>query len=136
MPSDDQELKAVKARLEALLRCIVAKAESDTDFAEKIKEILLSDSVRSSIRKKATRKLSREVFDPVGFLGRNDANRLEQELSAKPTSELGDIVRLHRVLSTKVIKTTERKELIGLIVTYAQRKLDQGGVFNRSQPHD
>ena len=86
MPSDDQELKEVKARLDALLRCIVTKAESDTDFAETLKEILLTDTIRTSIRKKVPRKLAREIFDPVAFLGSADGKRLEEELFERVTA--------------------------------------------------
>ena len=132
MPSDDQELNAVKARLAALLRCIVTKAESDTDFAAELKEILLSDTIRTSIRKRVPRKQAREVFDPVAFLGSADGKRLGQELSSKTTSDLRDIIRVHRVLPPKRAKTTEREELIDLLLAYAQRKLDQGGAFNRA----
>jgi hypothetical protein len=135
MPSDDHELKAVKIRLDALVRCIIAKAESDTDFAEQLKEILLTDSLRSSIRTKPSGKLRRDVFDPVGFLAQNNEEGLAHELSAKTTSELRDIVRAYRIVAPKAAKTKERDELFDLVVTYALRKLDQGGVFNRSQSH-
>jgi hypothetical protein len=131
MPSDDPELKAVEDRLGALVRCILAKAEADPEFAGQLKELFLSDTLRLALRSKGSKKGRRAVFDLVGFLSQHGLDVLRRELTDKPTSELAEVARQHKVIPQKVIKSMDRDELIEKLVAHAERKLSQGGVFLR-----
>lgn len=133
MQSDDPELKLVENRLVALVRCVLAKADVDTEFAKQLKELFLSDSVRLSLLSKTAKKGRRAIFDPVSFLDAKGIGALRQELSDKPTSELAEVARQHRVISLKSAKGMERDELIAKLVAHAERKLTQGGVFLKTE---
>jgi len=132
MPSDDPELKAVEGRLVALVRCVLAKAEADAEFAGQLKELFLSDTLRTALRSKVSKKARRAVFDPVAFISKHGPDALRQKLADKPTSELAEIGRLHRVASPKAIKGMDRDELTAKLVAHAKQKLSQGGVFLKS----
>lgn len=131
MPSDDPELKAVEGRLVALVRCVVAKALADQEFAGQLKELFLSDSLRVALRSKGSKKRRRDVFDPVAFLSNHSPDTLRLDLADRPTSELAEIARLQRVAPPKAIKSMDRDELVGKLVAHAKQKLSQGGVFLR-----
>ncbi len=132
MPSDDPELKAVEGRLVALVRCVLAKADADAEFADQLKELFLSDTLRVALRSKGSKKGRRAVFDPVAFLSKHGPDALRQDLADRPTSELAEIARQQRVVPPKAIKRMDRDELAAKLVAHAERKLSQGGVFLKS----
>ena len=132
MPSNDPELKAVESRLAALVRCVVAKAEADPEFAGELKELFLSESLRVALRLKGGKKGLRAVFDPVAFLSKHSDDALRQDLADRPTSELAEIARVQRVAPPKSIKGMDRDELTAKLVAHAKHKLSQGGVFLKS----
>lgn len=123
MPSGNPELKALEGRLLALVQCVVSKARTDAEFAEQLTELLLSDTLRTTIRSRDDKKNRKEVFDPVDYLSQHNATALQQFLAAKPKSELVDIARKQRLAAPKAIKAMERDELIAKLVTYAQDRL-------------
>jgi len=129
MPFPDSELKVVEDRLIALVKCIVAKARADAEFAEQLNELLLSDTLRTAVRSKGSKKNRQEVFDPVAYLNQHSAEALRQCLGDKPQSELVDIARKQRLAQSKSLKTMERDDLIAKLVAEAQRRLDRGGVW-------
>lgn len=129
MRPDDPELKAVEQRLAALVRCVLAKAAADEEFAGQLKEILLSESLRTSVRKQAAAKTERPVFDPVRFLDASGEEALRQHLSLMPKSELADVARRYRVAPPKRVKGMEQPELVQELMRYAEQRLTQGNVF-------
>ena len=98
MPSDDPELKEVEHRLRTFVRCVIDKASADSDFAEQIKQVFLSETLRQTLSAKGHKKPKREVFDLVAFLGQHDAQLLRKELENKLISELAEIAKQYRVV--------------------------------------
>jgi hypothetical protein len=136
MPPDEPNLRAVEARMIALVRCVFAKAASDEEFAGQLKRILVSDELPAVLRPKIPSAPKRAVFDPVAFLSRNDTDRLRLELAHMAPSDLADIARKHRCMNTKSVKLADPDALIASILSYAERKMNQGRVFLRSPQRD
>lgn len=131
MRGDKQELmKGLEKKLDALVRCVIKKAHNDQEFAEQLQEILLSDSLRETLRvtKPSTTKI---VFNPVSCLQDHGRDRLRQELETKPNSELSDIVRSYRILKGKAVKNLDRSQILEEILGFAEKSLNQGGAFLR-----
>jgi hypothetical protein len=133
MPPNEPDLRAIADRMIALIHCVYAKAASDEEFAGQIRAILLTDELSAFLQPRKRKKPMREVFDPVAFRSRNDADRLRGELAAMPLPDLIEITRKHRCMSTKLVKLAEPDALISSILGFAERKLNQGSVFLRSQ---
>jgi hypothetical protein len=136
MPTNDSILRTVEARTIALIRCVFAKAAADEEFAGQLKSILLSNVRPILLRPEKPGKHKREVFDPIAFLMRNNIDRLREELARLPQAELADTVRKHRCMKTKLVKLAEPNALIASILSYCERKLNQGEVFLRSRPRN
>lgn len=128
MPLVDPDLKEIKGRLGKLVQCVLAKAEADAEFADQLKQVLLSD--RQDSQPPKPKPLP--IFDPVAFLSHHGVNPLREALDGKPTSELKAIIRKCRAATPKTIKSKEREELIAMLVAYAEQRLNQGGVFLNS----
>jgi hypothetical protein len=136
MPADELNLRAIEDRVIALVRCVFARAASDKEFEGQLKEILLSEDLPALLRSKKRSNSKREVFDPVVFLSRNGPDELRRELAHMPMSDLADVARKHRCMKTKAIKLAAREELVASTLSYAEREINQGSVFLRSQPRD
>jgi hypothetical protein len=134
MPSDDPSLRAIEARMISIVRCVFKRAAADEEFAGQLKRILLSDKRPIFPQPQKPSKPKREVFDPIAFLTRNNADRLREELTRLPVAELADTVRKHRCMKANLVKLAGPDALIASILSYSERKLNQGGVFLRSQP--
>ena len=117
----------------SLVRCVFARAATDEEFAEQLKRILLSDQRPMPLRPQKPNKPKREVFDPIAFLSRNNADRLREELTRLPRADLADMARKHRCMKASVVKDADPDALITNILSYSERKLNHGGVFLRSQ---
>lgn len=130
--ANSEIMKALETRLQALVRCVLKKAQADPDFAGQLEEILLSDSLRTSLRsKESAAPASRSVFDPVGYLQDHGQDRLRRELRERPNSELMDVVRFYRIVKGKAAKGLDRATMVEQILAYAERSLKQGGAFLR-----
>lgn len=129
MPPGDAEVKAIEDRLVALVKCVIAKARADAEFAEQLNELLLSDTLRAAIRSKGSKKSRQEVFDPVAYLSQHNATALQQCLAGKPLFELVEVATKEKLARPKAIKRMERDVLITELVAYAERRLNRTGVF-------
>jgi hypothetical protein len=134
MPPNEPDLRSVAERMTALIHCVYAKAASDEEFAGQLKAILFTDELSAFLQHSKRKKPMREVFDPVAFRTRNDADRLRGELAAMSLPDLIEITRKHRCMNAKLVKLAEPDALISSILGFAERKLNQGSVFLRSQP--
>lgn len=133
MQGDNPELlKGVEKKLEALVRCVINKARNDKEFAEQLQEILLSDSLRESLREKKS-SIAKIAFNPVSFLQDHGPERLREELESKPKSELFDIVRSYRIVKGKPVKHLDRTHMLEEILGFAEKSLNQGGAFLRDK---
>ncbi len=123
-------LKAIESKLNNLVKVIMNKAESDPEFASKLEEVLLSDSLRKSISNKKT-KAKKENFNAVAYLHEHGEPKLQEELSTKTDDELRQIMRSEGIKIQKVkgVKSIDRQEIIEEIVLKTQRRLNQGSVF-------
>ena len=131
MPSENADLRELEKRLNILIGCILDQAKQDDEFAARLFKLFNGGEVGNRPQGERKRK-NRSSFNPVEFLSTHDVDSLRRELEGKPRSELSDIIRAHRVIPTKAIKTTEHAELIRKLIDYAGQKLNQGGVFLRS----
>ena len=132
MPSEDETLKVLQTRLNALVKCVIAKAKEDSEFAAELHKSLFANEQIEPVAPKP--KSRPPKFEPVGFLSEHGSEELRRALLEKGRSELVDIARFHRVVDSKTLKTMGQNELVESIAQYAARKLNQGGVFLRPGP--
>ena len=116
MSADEPTLWAIEARMIALVRCVLAKAASDDEFAGQLKQVLFTNEpplvthseLPASTQAKERNKTKRVVFDVVGFVARNGADRLPVVLAEMSADDLAEIVRKHRCMDIKSVKGAER----------------------------
>ena len=126
MPDADSRMKGLKAKLNALVQCVLEHAQENAAFAEHLHQIFHTDTIPTSKPKTGKAKADKVVLDPVTFLQAHGMEKLRAELNEKAASELSDIVRLRGIVKGRAAKSLERDEMIGKIVEYAEKKLHQG----------
>jgi hypothetical protein len=136
MRGDEPEmLKALEGKLVALVRCVVKKAKDDPVFADQLREILISETLVAKLTDSG-RAVGKLAFNPVACLQAHGRDGLRSELDGKPTSELSDVIRSHRIVKGKAAKALERPAMIDAILAYSERSLKQGGAFLRNRRGD
>ncbi len=125
---DPKAIRAMETKLMNLVRCVVDHAATDPDFARKLEEVLLSDSLSKMVREKKVES-RRPTFVPVPFLHEHGDERLQNELNGMTDHELRMIVRSERIRRGKEVNALDRTTLISEIISHSQRRLDQGAAF-------
>lgn len=120
--------KALETKLTNLLRCVLTEAEKNEEFAQRLEEILISDSLRNILGENK-KKLQKDAFNVVGFLHEHGEDKLREELGIKTDSELKEILRSEGIKKGKELRTIDRQQMIEEIVTKSQRRLRQGSSF-------
>ena len=125
---DPKVIKAMETKLMNLVRSVVDHAATDLDFARKLEEVLLSDSLSKMVREKKVES-KRPSFAPVPFLHEHGEERLRSELNGMTDHDLRIIVRSERIRRGKEVNSLDRATLISEIISHSQRRLDQGATF-------
>jgi hypothetical protein len=121
-------LRALETKLTNLSRCILNEAERNDEFARRLEEVLISDSLRN-ILGETKKKPQKDIFNSVGFLHENGEGKLREELERKTDSELREILRSEGIKKGKELKVINRQQVIEEIITNSQRRLTQGASF-------
>jgi hypothetical protein len=129
MPATDPKLlRSLNAKLTRLMRCVIAKAGDDPDFAQQLGDVLRGNR-RDGSRSEEPAPPKRKHFNPVTFLHENGPERLRAQLGYKTDSELRDIIRGEGIVKGKEVNTLERDKMIDDIIAHADRRLHQGSSF-------
>lgn len=129
--SDEDKIKnALEVKLSSLLNCILNEVERNPVFAREIENILISDSLKKTLREKKSRK-NKIHFNVLEFLQNHNIEELRSELNLKSITELKEIIRKDGVKKVKELKDLSREQIIESIIQNAQRKLNQGSSFLR-----
>ncbi len=131
--NDTVVLKALKSKLNGLLKIVLAEAENNEGFRKSLEELLLGSPAPKSSRKASqtgpkpvrTRKV-KEKFNTVGFLEQHGEDGLIKELSSKSETELKGILRNEKLKRPKGVKVFEREQMIEEIVKDAKNRLYHG----------
>jgi hypothetical protein len=124
--SDSPDLKLLERQFRRLVKAVIEKAQSDSDFAKQLAKILnLSKAARSG----ETEKASRTVFNAVDILHREGREALQHQLELRTDTELRNILRQEGVRKQKSQKPFVRNDAILTIITRAERQLHQGASF-------
>ena len=121
-------LKKLEVKLKNLVKCILDKAETDSEFSRQLEEILLSDSLNQVISTRKS-KPARSSFKSVDYLDQHGESKLREELNSKTDTELQQILKGESNRKVKDLKNVERQQLIGDIIANADRVLKQGSSF-------
>lgn len=129
MPSEGPELTAIRHRLNAVVRCVLAHAEKDAEFAAELAESLTGDS----------RPEPRPTKKPPGMnlveaLKDRGEGSLIQELGGLPTSELLNLAQHYEAAPAKQTKKMSRDELVACLVAKAHQRLGRGSEFIKPSP--
>jgi hypothetical protein len=125
---NSSNLKKIELKLKNLVRCVLDKAATDSDFSRQLEEILLSDSLSQVI---ATPKCkpARSDFKSVDYLDQHGESKLREELNCKTDTELRQILKEESNRKVKDLKNVERQQIIDDIVANTNRVLKQGSSF-------
>jgi hypothetical protein len=126
--SDPKWLKSVEAKLSRLVRCVVAKASDDPEFARQLAAVFEVDGRDATPTEKPTPP-KRRHFNPVTFLHEHGEERLRIELGFKTDSELREIIRSEGIMKGKEVNALERDRMINDIIAHSDRRLHQGASF-------
>jgi hypothetical protein len=134
MPDNDAAiLKALKSKINKLVKVVLDEATLNSDFRQKLENALLEPSSYNSSSKaaKSVTKISKltkakEKINLVSFLQENGKERLADELSLKTDTELKAILRTERIKEPRELKTIERQQMIDAILKNASQNLNQG----------
>ena len=121
-------LKKLEVKLKNLVKCILDKAATDSEFSRQLEEILLSDSLNQVISTRKS-KPARSSFKSVDYLDQHGESKLREELNSKTDTELQQILKGESNRKVKDLKNVERQQLIGDIIANADRVLKQGSSF-------
>ena len=121
-------LKKLEVKLKNLVKCILDKAATDSEFSRQLEEILLSDSLNQVISTRES-KPARSSFKSVDYLDQHGESKLREELNSKTDTELQQILKGESNRKVKDLKNVERQQLIGDIIANADRVLKQGSSF-------
>ena len=121
------------------MKAVIAEAEKNEDFANKLEEILLNDSVEKKVSKEKTlndiigrRPSNRRdpaVFNPIDFVASGD-DFLISKLEELTDKQLKDIIADYGMDTSKLaMKWKDRNRTINFIVDTAKRRASKGDVF-------
>jgi hypothetical protein len=122
------QLKAIHAKLQNLVACIVAKAWKDPAFATELEEVLLSDSLKKKLANPAG-KSKKHLINSVGVLHAKGDSGLRTELEMFTDDQLRHVARSEGLFKGRDLKTISRADLLADIISSAQRRLTQGESF-------
>jgi len=121
-------LKKLEVKLKNLVKCILDKAATDSEFSRQLEEILLSDSLSQVIATPKSKPV-KSGFKSVDYLDQHDESKLREELNSKTDTELRQILKEESNRKAKDLKNVEHQQLIDDIVANANRVLKQGSSF-------
>jgi hypothetical protein len=121
-------LKKLEVKLKNLVKCILDKAETDSEFSRQLEKILLSDSLSQTISTRKS-KPARSNFKSVDYLDQHGESKLREELNSKTDTELQQILKEESNRKVRDLRNVERQQLINDIITNADRVLKQGSSF-------
>ena len=122
------QIKALEIKLTNLVNCILNKALVDAEFANRLEEVLISDSLRVLLKERKKKPI-KSVFNPVAFLQEHNEIELRTELEEKTDTDLRSILRSEGIRKGKELKNIERQQMINEIVQSSIRRLKQGSSF-------
>ena len=128
--NNSPNLKKLEFKLKNLMKCVLDKAATDSEFSRQLEEILISDSLRQAISTRKS-KTTKSGFNSVVYLDQHGQNKLQEELESKTNTELQQILKEESNRKVKDFKNVERKQLIDDIIANADRALKQGSSFLR-----
>ena len=127
--------KNLKKRLQALLNVILAEANANEDFAQKLNRALETGDVSAEkpkaepgTKRRANRR-DPAVLDPVQMMMDGDSC-LPQRLNELTEKELKDIIADYGMDSSKLaMKWKNKEKLMKLILDTAERRASKGDAF-------
>lgn len=125
---DKQNFKKLEVKLKNLVDCILQKAASDSEFAQQLEAILLSDSLQKIVTPNKS-KSKRNAFNAVNYLHERGELELCRELESKTDSELRQILQVVSNKKSKAPRNAKRQQIIEEIIENANRILQQGSSF-------
>ncbi|MHB8335785.1 MAG: hypothetical protein ACYDEE_00010 [Ignavibacteriaceae bacterium] len=127
--SNEEKIKtAIEIKLSSLLNCVLNEIEKNPSFAKEIENILLSDSLKKTLKEKKNKK-DKTFFNTLEFLQNQNVGELRSELNLKTITELKEIMKKDGNKKAKELKDLSREQIIESIIQNAQRKLNQGRSF-------
>lgn len=125
---NSNRLKAIQAKLQNLVACVVAKASVDATFAAELEEVLLSDSLKKKLASPVG-KSKQQLINAVGVINAKGESGLRIALEIFTDDELRRVARSEGLFKGRDLKGISRPELLADIVSSAQRRLTQGESF-------
>ena len=125
---EKQNLKNLEIKLKNLMKCVLDKAATDSEFARQLEESLSSDSLHKIVSSSKS-KSKKIIFNAVAYLHKHDESELRKELENKIDTELKQILQAESNKKGKDLKNIERQQLIDEIITNANCVLKQGSSF-------
>ena len=126
--TEKQNIKRLEIKLRNLVKCILGKAETDSEFAHQLEEALLSNFLHETVSP-GKRKSKKITFNTVDYLHKNDESKLRNELENKTDIELKQILQAESNKKSKDLKNVVRQQLVDEIITNANCVLKQGSSF-------
>lgn len=121
----DPQRALLLRKLRALVDCVIAQADKDAEFAEKLGQILL-DEKSEAPPSKSLPKQPGQAFNPVLFLKEHGEAALLRELETQTDDGLRTVLRFQGLRKGKELKRIERRDMVREIVDGAKAKLRQG----------
>ena len=126
MSDSIKDFKLVERQLRRFVSIVIEKAQSDSEFAAQIANILNPPKAADGVE---TEKAAKAAFNVVDILHREGREALQRQLELRTDSELKDILRQEGVRRQKSQKPFVRNDAILIIITRAEQQLHQGASF-------
>ena len=126
--TEKQNLKNLEIKLKNLMKCVLDKAATDSEFAHQLEEALLSDSLHRIVASGKS-KSKKSTFNAVAYLHEHDESKLRDELKDKTDDELKQVLQAESNKKSKNLKNIERQQLVDEIIANANCVLKQGSSF-------
>ena len=126
--TEKQNIKRLEIKLQNLVKCILGKAETDSEFAYQLEEALLSNFLHEAVSS-GKRKSKKITFNTIAYLHKHDESKLRNELENKTDTELKQILQAESNKKSKDLKNIVRQQLVDEIIANANCVLKQGSSF-------
>ena len=123
-------------KLRALVDTVMVQVDKDAAFADRLAQVLLSDSHTDQAATKAGAAPPKEPFNPVLFLKEHGEIALQRELEARTDDELRAIMRFQGLRKGKELKKLARAAMLQELAVGASAKLKQGMIVARVEAVD
>lgn len=123
-------------KLRALVDTVMVQVDKDAAFADRLAQVLLSDSPTDQAATKAGAAPPKEPFNPVLFLKEHGEIALRRELGERTDDELRAILRFQGLRKGKDLKKLARDAMLQELAVGASAKLKQGMVVARVEAVD